>query len=217
MHVFIIGITGGVGSLLAETLRRRGDTVSGLVRKAEQGQLLMQQGITAVLGDLTTLTAAQLAEHIGTADAIAFSAGAGGNQDATTAIDGEGVAKTIAAADLLPHRPRLVLVSVFPEAWRERDVDADFEHYISVKKRADVAVADSDLDYVILRPAALRDAPGVGRVSLGPAQIHHTITRADVAETLAILLHEPIISRRILEVTEGDTPIAAAVEANARN
>lgn len=211
MHVFIIGITGGVGSLLATDLVQRGDTVTGLVRRPEQAQHLQQQGITATVGDLTQLTPAALAEHIGSADAIVFTAGAGGSQDATTAIDGQGVVTAIAAADLLPIRPRFGLVSVFPEAWRERDLGEDFDHYIDVKKQAEVALTQSDLDYVILRPSALQDDPGVGTVALGPAQIHDTITRADVAATLAGLLHETRISRQILEATAGDTPITDAI------
>lgn len=215
MHAFIIGVTGGVGSLLAADLVQRGDTVAGLVRKPERAQELQQQGITAMVGDLTELTPAALAALIGSADAIVFTAGAGGSRAATTAIDGGGLVTAIAAADLLPNLPRFALVSVFPEAGRELHLGADFDHYIDVKKRADIALTRSDLDYVILRPSSLLDGPGTGAVSLGPAQLHETITRADVAATLAGLLHEPRISRQILEVTAGETPVADAIAHNA--
>jgi len=216
MKVFVIGITGGVGARLARTLQDRGDTVSGLVRRAEQRDELRASGIEARLGDLTTVTPAQLAELVGEVDAIAFTAGAGGGGiDATTAIDGEGVVKAIEAARLRGV-PRFGLVSVFPEAWRERNLGPDFDHYIAVKKDADIAVTRSGLDWVILRPSVLRDEPGLGTVALGPAQLHEHITRQDVADTLATLLHEPRISRQILEVTQGPTAIAEAVEANVR-
>jgi uncharacterized protein YbjT (DUF2867 family) len=217
VHVFIIGISGGVGSLLATTLTDQGDTVTGLVRRPEQAEQLATRGITATVGDLTELIPAALAEHVGNAEAIVFTAGAGGSQQATTAIDGDGVTTAIAASDLLPNRPRFALVSVFPEAWRERNLGENFDHYIDVKKHADIALTKSDLDYVILRPSALQDDAGVGTVALGPAQIHDTITRADVAATLAGILHEPRISRQILEVTAGDTPIADAISHNTRN
>ncbi|GAB3804398.1 TetR/AcrR family transcriptional regulator [Micromonospora zhanjiangensis] len=46
------------------------------------------------------------------------------------------------------------------------------------------------------------------------AQPHDEIPREDVAATLAELLHEPRIRRRILELTQGSTPIARAVLAN---
>ncbi|WP_164133937.1 NAD(P)H-binding protein, partial [Stenotrophomonas maltophilia] len=58
-------------------------------------------------------------------DAVVFSAGAGGRDSdaATTHVDGDGPAKVAAAAKLAGIR-RFVLVSVFPEAWRERRMDA---------------------------------------------------------------------------------------------
>ena len=130
----------------------------------------------------------------------------------TDRIDGDGVARSIAAAGLAGVK-RLLLVSVFPEAWRERHMDGSFEHYIAVKKRADVALVQSDLDWVILRSSALKDDPGAGTVSLGPAQLHTEIRRDDVAATLAELAHTPAIRRQILEVTEGPTAIPQAVAA----
>lgn len=95
-----------------------------------------------------------------------------------------------------------------------QDLDDDEEFYFAVKKLVDVTVSTSDLDWLILRPSLLVDRAGVGRVSLGPAQPHDEIPREDVAATLAALLHEPRIGRQILELNQGSTPIANAVEAN---
>ncbi|WP_197379856.1 NAD(P)H-binding protein [Mycolicibacterium mengxianglii] len=216
MNVFIIGITGGVGGQVARELRRRGDDVAGLIRKPEQAAALGEFGAEGRVGDLTAVSARELADLIGPADAILFSAGAGGSDmDATTAIDGDGVDKAIEAAHLAGVA-RFVLVSVFPEAWRDRNEGPGFEHYIRVKKGADVALSRSDLDWVILRPAALLDEPGRGTVALGPAEIHVEVSRADVAETLVEIVHEPGISRQILELTTGDTPIPLAVASNIR-
>lgn len=216
MKVFIIGITGGVGALLAHALIARGDTVSGLVRRADQRDELRGRGIDAKLGDLTTLASPHLAELIGTVDAIAFTAGAGGGgADATTAIDRDGVVKAIAAARL-NGVDRFGLVSVFPEAWRERNLGPGFDHYIAVKKDADIALSQSGLDWIILRPSVLLDEPGRGTIALGPAQIHNDITRQDVADTLAALLHEPRITQQILELNRGATPVAEAVQSNIR-
>lgn len=216
MRIFIIGITGGVGSRLARSLLTRGDSVSGLVRHEEQRRDLRAAGIEAKVGDLMTITSAELAGLIGSVDAIAFTAGAGGvGPDATTVIDGEGVVKAIEAARINAI-DRFGLVSVFPEAWRERNLGPGFDHYIAVKKGADIALTQSGLDWIILRPAVLLDEPGRGAVTLGPAQIHEAITRQDVADTLAALLHEPGITQQLLELTQGETPIAEAVAANIR-
>ncbi|WP_397386993.1 NAD(P)H-binding protein [Paenibacillus sp. ClWae2A] len=68
-----------------------------------------------------------------------------------------------------------------------------------MKKKADIALSRNDLDWLILRPSLLVDIPGKGFVSLGPAEFHDQIAYADVAETLAELLHEPRIRQQILD------------------
>jgi len=216
MRTFIIGITGGVGRQAARELRARGDDVSGLIRRPEQNAELAEFGAEGRVGDLTEITPKALAELMGPVDCVLFSAGSGGgDRQATTAIDGDGVVTAIEAAKIVGAR-RFVLVSVFPEAWRDRDEGEGFEHYIRVKKDADVALTRSDVDWVILRPAALLDEPGRGSILLGPAEIHDEVSRADVAATLAEIIHQPGISRQILELTAGDVPIADAVAANVR-
>ncbi|TFD92093.1 NAD-dependent epimerase/dehydratase family protein [Cryobacterium lactosi] len=216
MKIFIIGISGGVGSLLADELRGRGDAVRGLVRQPDQRAVLELRGIQAQVGDLESLSADDLAVVFGDADAIVFSAGSnGGSRAASKAIDGDGVKKAIDAAQIAGIE-RFTLVSVLPESWRERDLGDDVEYYFAVKKAADVALSRSGLNWLILRPSLLVDEPGIGTVSLGPAELHDQIAREDVARTLAQLLHTPGIGRQILELNAGSMPIAAAVRANTR-
>jgi uncharacterized protein YbjT (DUF2867 family) len=217
VDVFIIGITGGIGGLLAQKLRSRGDTVHGLVRRDDQQAELATRGVVAHVGDLSSMTVEQLAAAFGDVDVIVFSAGSnGGTREVTTAIDGDGVVKAIEAAGRAGVE-RFALVSVLPESWRERDLSEEVEYYFAVKKGADIALSRSDLNWLILRPSLLLDGPGNGTVSLGPAEFHGEITRDDVAATLAELLHEPRIGRQILELNTGSTPIAEAVRANVRS
>lgn len=191
MDVFIIGITGKVGGLLARELLARGDAVRGPVRRDAQRADLAERGIDAVVGDLTRMSVDALAVAFGHADAIVFSAGSnGGSVEATKAIDDDGVARAIEAAGRA-GAARLALVSVLPESWRERELGADVEYYFAAKKKAEVGLSRSDLNWLILRPSLLVDDPGIGTVSLGPAEFHGQIARADVAETLAALLHAP--------------------------
>ncbi|WP_345216867.1 NAD(P)H-binding protein [Georgenia halophila] len=216
MNVFIIGITGGVGGLLAEKLRSHGDAVHGLVRREDQQAGLAAQGVDARVGDLAGMTAEELAAAFAGSDAIVYTAGSnGGSREVTTAIDGDGVAKAIEAARVAGV-DRLALVSVLPESWREHDLGEEVEYYFAVKKGADIALTRSDLDWLILRPSLLLDEPGSGTISLGPAEAHGQISRDDVAETLAELLHEPGIGRQILELNAGSTPVREAVRANVR-
>ncbi|WP_069761037.1 NAD(P)H-binding protein [Streptomyces sp. LUP47B] len=217
MDVFIIGITGGIGGLLAQKLRSRGDTVHGLVRRDDQRAELATRGVVAQVGDLSSMTVEQLAAAFGDVDVIVFSAGSnGGTKEVTTAIDGDGVVKAIEAAGRAGVE-RFALVSVLPESWRERDLGEEVEYYFALKKGADIALSRSDLNWLILRPSLLLDGPGTGTVSLGPAEFHGEITRDDVAATLAELLHEPRIGRQILELNTGSTPIEEAVRANVRS
>lgn len=210
MKVFIvgIGIGSGVGRRVGEQLTAAGDEPTGLVRQQRQVEALASLGIKAKFGDLVAMSVDELA------DAVVFSAGAGGKDgdDATTRIDGDGPGKLAEAAALAGVR-RFILVSVFPEAWRERHMDASFEHYMVQKKRAEVALVQTDLDWLIVRPSALLNDPGTGRVDLGLAKVHEKITRDDVATTVVALLKSPDLSRLILEVTGGDVPIAEAVAA----
>jgi len=214
MKVFIIGITGSIGGLLAGRLQSRGVAVHGLVRQADQEAELAARGLNATVGDLASMSAVELAAAFSDADAIVYSAGSNGSaREVTKAIDGDGVAKAIEAARLAGV-DRLALVSVLPESWRERDLGEEVEYYFAVKKEADIAVTRSDLNWLILRPSLLLDDPGKGTISLGPAEFHGDIAREDVAETLVELLHEPRIGRQILELNSGTTPIREAVQAN---
>jgi uncharacterized protein YbjT (DUF2867 family) len=216
VDVFIIGITGGIGGLLAQKLRTRGDTVHGLVRRDDQQAELATRGVNARVGDLSGMTVEQLAAAFGDIDVMVFSAGSnGGSKEVTKAVDGDGVVKAIEAAHLAGVE-RFVLVSVLPESWRERDLGEEAEYYFAVKKGADIALSRSDLNWLILRPSLLLDGPGTGTVSLGPAEFHGQIARDDVAATLAELLHEPRIGRQILELNTGPTPIEEAVRGNVR-
>jgi len=213
MKVFIIGVTGAVGGLVAERLVARGVTVAGLVRREEQRERLASRSVHAEVGDLADLSEDELTTMLAETDVVVYAAGSnGGSAEATDAIDGAAVVKALAAAGAVDAR--FVLVSVLPESWRERDLGDDVEHYFAVKKETDVAVSRARSDWLIVRPSRLLDEPGRGTVSLGPAELHDEIPREDVADTLVELILEPRINRQILELNTGPTPIPEAVHGN---
>ncbi|MEG6508003.1 NAD(P)H-binding protein [Methyloligella sp. 2.7D] len=207
-----MGIAGKVGIRLAERLVARGDEVDGLYRRPQQKEALAAVGIQATEGDLVKMSAAELAEAIRGSDVVVFSAGAGGEggPEMTTAIDGDGMTKTIEAVQQAGIA-RLILVSAFPNALRERETSDRFEHYMTVKRRSEVELVDSDLDWMILRPGTLTDDTGSGRVSLSLALPYGDVPRDDVAETLAEIVHAPGTARTILELISGSVPAAEAV------
>jgi uncharacterized protein YbjT (DUF2867 family) len=211
MKVFQIGAAGGVGRRLAQLLTTRGDEATGMLRNPAQAETVRATGATPIVGDLIADSVDELAAKMSGHDAVVFSAGAHGTGvDMTTAIDGEGVEKSAEAASRAGVS-RFVLVSVFPEAGRDRDTTEGFEHYMKVKKSADVYLTHTDLDWLIVRPGDLLDESGAGRVAAGFAINYGPVHRDDVAAFIDAALHEPALNHAIIELTTGDTPVTDAV------
>jgi uncharacterized protein YbjT (DUF2867 family) len=213
MKVFQIGAAGGIGQRLAALLVADGHEVTGMVRRPDQAGTVTATGAEVVAGDLIEDSVEQLAVLMTGHDAVVFSAGAHGTgRDQTTLIDGVGLEKAAAAAEQA-GADRFLLVSVFPDAGRAGDPQEGFEHYMRVKKSADVHLAGTGLDWVIVRPGTLLDEPGDGRVSAGPAIEYGDVSRDNVAAFLAAVLVDPAVSREIIELTDGSSPVSEAVTA----
>ncbi len=211
-NVFVIGAAGKVGQRLIKILSDNGHGVVALHRKPEQSQLISATGATPLLGNLTELDPSELATAMAGSDVVVFTAGAGGaGIELTNAIDGQGLQTSVAAAELAGVH-RFLLVSAFPEALRGTHTSEGFENYMRVKKAADVHLASSGLDWVILRPGTLVDSPGTSAVRAGLAIPYGEIPRDDVAALLAALVERPAITRQIIEVVQGDTPIDEALD-----
>ncbi|MVU78393.1 NAD(P)H-binding protein [Nocardia sp. ET3-3] len=212
MKVFQIGAAGGIGRRLSMLLTARGDHVTGMHRNPEQADVIAATGATPLVGDLISDTVEQLAAKFRGHDVIVFSAGAHGTGvDQTTLIDGKGLEKAAEAARQAGVS-RFVLVSVFPDAGRDRETTPGFEHYMRVKKTADVFLAGTDLDWLIVRPGTLRDEPGNGLVTAGLAIEYGDIRRDNVAAFLDAALRRPALNRVIIELTDGPTPVEEAVD-----
>jgi uncharacterized protein YbjT (DUF2867 family) len=209
--IFVIGATGETGIRLARQLVSRGHIAYGTYRKPEQAEALRSIGVRPVYCDLANITVDLLAEAIAGIDAVVFTAGANqGGDEMTSLIDGQGVVTASAAASLAGVS-RFLLVSAFPDAWREKRMPPDFEHYMFVKRQADVHLASTELDWVIVRPGTLTDSPGTGEIRIGLAIPYGDVSRDDVAATLVELVETPEVRRIILEVTNGNTPINTAI------
>ena len=97
----------------------------------------------------------------------------------------------------------------------------DIEHapegmrpYLQAKREADDALRDSGLDWTIVRPGRLTDAPGKGQVDAAPALGRRgEITREDTAHTVLETLQADNTIRVAFDVLEGDTPVREAVAA----
>jgi uncharacterized protein YbjT (DUF2867 family) len=217
-NVFIVGGAGKIARRLAQQLAARGHQPRSLYRHSPQAEELEALGAIPVAGSLLELDASGLAGLMTGSDIVVFAAGAGGKGGAqmTNAIDGRGLELAVAAAQLANIR-RFILVSAFPEASRGEAVSDTFEHYMRVKKQADIHLASSDLDWLIVRPGLLLDSPGTGNVRAGLAVPYGDIARDDVAAALLHLIERPSVKRTIIELTQGDTPVGEAIQRLARD
>ena len=211
--VFLIGAAGGVGRRLTALLSRQGCRVTGMHRAGGQAAVIRGAGGTPVTGDLVDDSVATLAERLAGHDAVVFSAGAHGTgAEMTAAIDGGGLKKAADAAVESGVR-RFVLVSVFMDALRDQPRSEGFEHYMTIKREADIHLAGTDLDFLILRPGDLLDDVGTGRVNAGVSIPYGAVPRDDVAAFIAASLFDPDLNRTDVELTAGDMTIDEAVAA----
>ncbi|MGV1873406.1 NAD(P)H-binding protein [Agrobacterium rosae] len=210
-RVFIVGGAGKVAKHLIMQLEQASYDALALHRKPEQTRELEALGATAIMGDLTQLTADELALKMKGCDVVVFTAGAGGaGTEVTNAIDGRGLEISVDAAQKA-RVPRFLLVSAFPDALRDGDRKEGFENYIRVKKRSDAYLVASDLEWVIVRPGTLSDAPGTGEVNLDVAIRYGDVPREDVATCLMQIIAEPAIRNVILELTAGSEKVGVAL------
>jgi uncharacterized protein YbjT (DUF2867 family) len=208
--ILVIGATGETGRRTVQQLAGVGHKVLGLYRRPEQARELERLGAEPVLGDLVTATVESLAAFTQGIDAVIFTAGSGdGGDDLTDKIDGDGV-RLAAEAARFHGVKRFLLVSVFPDAWRERRMPPDFEHYMAVKRRADVYLTSTDLDWVIVRPGTLTTEQPKG-VRIGLAIPYGDVSRDSLARTLVALIDTPSVNRVILELTDGSDQVGHAL------
>lgn len=215
MRIAIAGGHGQVARHLSRALTARGDVPLALVRQLGHVNDVLGDGAEAVVLDLERSNARDVAEAISGADAVVFAAGAG---------PGSGIARkdTVdrAAAGLLADGAeqagvrRYVLISSLgagaPPPMGTEDV---FAAYLVAKRSAELDLRARDLDWTILRPGRLTDEQPTGTVQLEDRVPHGSISRADVAQVLAALLHEPRSAGLVLELVSGDLAIDSAITA----
>ncbi|MFF2045972.1 SDR family oxidoreductase [Kitasatospora sp. NPDC058170] len=218
MRTVIAGGHGQIALRLERLLAERGDRPAGIIRRAEQAADLVDAGAEPLLLDLEAAGAAELARLLTGADAVVFAAGAGPGSSAArkNTVDRDGAVLLADAAELAGVRRYLIVSSMGADAGAVYPADPVFETYLRAKGAADDAVrARTALDWTVLRPGALTDGPGTGLVRLAASVGRGRIPRADVADVLAALLHEPGTAGQTLELVSGDAAVAEAVAAAA--
>jgi uncharacterized protein YbjT (DUF2867 family) len=214
MRVVIAGGHGKIALLLERLLAERGDQAVGLIRNPVHVADVRNAGAEAVVCDLEAASADDVVALVSGADAVVFAAGAGPGSGAARK-DSVDRAASVLMADAAERAGvrRFVQVSSMgagrPPAPGSGEVWAA---YITAKTAAEADLSARDLDWTILRPGGLTDAPATGKIRLAPPPIPGgTVPRADVAAVIAALLDNPGTRHQTLQLTSGDIPVAAAV------
>jgi uncharacterized protein YbjT (DUF2867 family) len=214
-RIVIVGGSGKVAKELIRLLRVRGDEAVALFRNQARYDELSELGAVPVVLDIEAASVDDLAAEFGGADAVVFSAGAGGGSAARThAVDFEGAVAAIAAAEKAGVS-RFVMVSAIGAGGPELPGEAgdSMRPYYEAKHDADVALTESSLDWTIVRPGGLTDDPATGRVTIGEKVEPGSIPRADVAATILAALDDVRTVRRAWEVVGGEHTVAEAIDA----
>lgn len=208
MKVLVAGSHGGIGRRLVPRLVDAGHEVVALIRDEAQADELRELGGEPLVADLE----GDVAFATEGCDVVVFTAGAGPGSGAAKkeTVDRQGAEKLVDAA--LEHGvQRYVMVSAMGASDPESGSEA-MRPYLEAKAAADEYLAESGLQYTIVRPGGLTDEAGNGRVEAAESLGRRgQITRDDVAATLVAALAEEATISRTFELLDGDTPIGEAL------
>ena len=214
MRIVIAGGHGKIALLLERLLAERGDQAVGLIRNPAHLADVNQAGAEAVVRDLEAASAGDVAVLLSGADAVVFAAGAGPGSGVPRkdSVDRAAAVLMADAAEQAGVRRFVQVSAMGADQPPQPGSDEVWAAYITAKAAAEADLRARDLDWTILRPGGLTDAPATGRIRLAPPPVPRgTVPRADVAAVIAALLDEPGTRHQTLELVGGDSPVAAAV------
>jgi uncharacterized protein YbjT (DUF2867 family) len=208
VNVVIVGGHGQIGLRLEKLLAERGDSPRGIIRSTDQASELESIGAEPIVLDIENVD--DISDALAGADAVVFAAGAGpGSGPARKrTVDYGGAVKLADAAGSKEVRRYLIVSAIganHPERWSDQ-----MKPYYEAKAEADKYVADSGLDYTIVRPGRLTDDPGTGKVAVDGGG-SGSVTRDDVAAVLAECLVADNTIGKAFDLLNDGTPIPEAV------
>jgi nucleoside-diphosphate-sugar epimerase len=214
MRVVIAGGHGKIALLLAPVLTANGHEVAALIRNPEHADEVRVTGAEPVLCDLEHAATDELAEVVEGCDAAIFAAGAGQGSgvERKYTVDLGGSVRLAETAERTGVRRFLQISTMGAGGSPAPGSDEVWAAYLDAKTEAENDLRSRALDWTILRPGRLVDAPGTGLVTLAPPPVQHSeVPRADVAAVLAGLLPAAHTFELTLELVSGSDPISQAI------
>ncbi|MEH3140222.1 MAG: NAD(P)H-binding protein [Mycobacterium kyogaense] len=215
MQVVIAGGHGKIALITERLLAARGDAAVALIRNPDHAADVEAAGARAVVIDLESATADELAAHLTGSDAVVFAAGAGPGSGAARkqTVDRDAAILLADAAEEAGVQ-RYVMISAMGADVDTPDDAADevFVAYLRAKGAADDEIRSrTGLSTIIVRPGQLTDDEPTGRVTVAEKTGRGKISRADVAAVIVAVLDDPRTTGRTFELITGDTPIPEAL------
>lgn len=213
MRVVIAGGHGQIALRLTKLLSDDGHEVVGLVRNPDHEADIAAAGGQAAVLDLEQAGTDAVADVLAQADVAIFSAGSGpGSGNARKDTVDRGAAALFAdASEQAGVRRHIQVSSMGADRADTLTDDETFTIYLRAKKAAEDDLRGRDLDWTILRPGHLTNDAGTGRILIADQTGNGSISRDDVALTLAGLCTAPASIGRILELVTGQTPVTEAL------
>ena len=203
MRVLVLGASGKTGSLVVERALAKGHEVTALMRDASE---FKQENARVLIGDATNQE--DVLKAVEGNDAVIDTIG-GSTPYKDTTLERTAAHNVIEAMEAKNVR-RLIVVSMMGLGTSRTQAPFWYEHLLmptflrgSSKDKAalEQEVSASTLDFVITRPAILKDDPATGSVTVLDGEAKgHEITRADLANFLVDQLESGDYVRRAVTV-----------------
>ncbi|KAI5788314.1 hypothetical protein EDC01DRAFT_788711 [Geopyxis carbonaria] len=236
--ILLLGGHGAVSQhitrILATTLHPA-PTITSIIRTPSQSPTIaaITPLATPLVASLETTPDAELAALMAAHDWVIWSAGAGGKggPERTKAVDDAAARRWFDAALAEPRVSKFLMVSANAARrkpapwWGEDDIEkynqswnaipvyceakCDADDYIWARARAANKAGFED---ICLRPGALTNEPGTGKVDLGLAKAAGGVPREDVAAVAVELLRRGGAGGLWVDLVRGEEKIEEAVE-----
>jgi uncharacterized protein YbjT (DUF2867 family) len=203
-NILVAGANGTTGRIIIDLLKKSEIYQPiAMVRKQDQKDHFEKQGVSTVLADLEE----DLSQAVKSTDKVIFAAGSKGEN--IIDVDQEGAKRLIDAAKVSGLEKFVMLSSMGAD---DPAVSNVLEDYLRAKQNADDYLKASALNYSIVRPGALTDDDGTGKIELKEKlEKSGSISRADVAKILVEVLKDDVRQNQTFEILSRKMPIEKAV------
>lgn len=208
-NILIAGANGTTGREVVAVLKDHPDyDPIAMVRKEDQQAYFDNMEVKSTIADLE----GDLTQVVKGIDRIVFAAGSGGNtsDEKTKLVDRDGAINLVDQAKAAGVRKFVMLSAMGTESPEKFDA---LQEYMRSKKIADDHLKASFLEYSIVKPGALTNDSGTGKIK-AKKRLNQSgsIPRRDVARVLVDCLPANMMQNQDFEILSGDRSIALALE-----